>query len=53
MAQRPAHFFPAGLVATQFEALEAPVNEPGVLRLNALLSPALIAEQVVRWAATP
>ena len=26
VAQGPAHFFPAGLVATQFEALEPPLN---------------------------
>ena len=49
VAQRPTHFFPAGLVATQFEALEAPLNEPGVLRLDAQLSPETIAEGVVRW----
>ena len=49
VAQRPAHFFPAGLVATQFEALESPLNEPGVLRLDALVPPEAIAERVVRW----
>jgi gluconokinase len=42
-------FFPAGLVATQFEAFEAPLNEPGVLRLDALWTPEAIAERVVRW----
>jgi gluconokinase len=49
VAQRAAHFFPAGLVTTQFEALESPLNEPGVLRLDALLPPEAIAERVVRW----
>jgi gluconokinase len=49
VAQRPAHFFPAGLVATQFEALEAPLNEPGVLRLDALGTPDALAESAVRW----
>ena len=49
VAQRPAHFFPAGLVATQFEALEAPLHEPGVLRLDALLAPEAIAERVLQW----
>ncbi len=49
VAQRPAHFFPAGLVATQFEALEAPLDEPGVLRVDALWAPEAIAEAVVRW----
>lgn len=49
VAQRSAHFFPAGLVATQFDALESPLNEPGVLRLDALLPPEAIAERIVRW----
>jgi gluconokinase len=49
VANRPQHFFPAGLVATQFEALEAPVHEPGVLRLDALSAPEAIAEAVVQW----
>lgn len=49
VAQRPSHFFPAGLVATQFEALEAPTSEAGVLRLDALWAPEAIAERVVRW----
>lgn len=31
---RGAHFFPAGLVASQFDALEPPGNEPGVLTLD-------------------
>ena len=49
VAQRPSHFFPAGLVATQFEALEPPLDEPGVLRLDASQPPEAIAERVVRW----
>jgi len=49
VAQRSAHFFPAGLVATQFDALESPLGEPGVLRLDALLPPEALAEHVVRW----
>jgi gluconokinase len=49
VANRPDHFFPAGLVATQFETLEAPVDEPGVLRLDALQAPEAIAEEAVRW----
>jgi len=49
VAQRASHFFPAGLVATQFEALEPPLNEPGVLRLDALLAPETIADRVARW----
>lgn len=49
VAQRAEHFFPAGLVATQFDALEPPAGEPGVLRLDALLPPGEIAERVTRW----
>ena len=49
VAQRAAHFFPKGLVATQFEALESPLGEPGVLRVDALLPPEAIVERVVRW----
>ena len=49
VAQRAAHFFPKGLVATQFEALESPLGETGVLRLDALLPPEALAECVVRW----
>ena len=49
VAQRAAHFFPKGLVATQFEALEPPHGEPGVLRVDALLAPEAIAGHVVRW----
>ena len=49
VAQRPSHFFPAGLVATQFEALESPQGEAGVLRVDALLPPEAIADRVVHW----
>jgi gluconokinase len=49
VAGRESHFFPAGLVATQFEALEPPEDEPGVLRLDALQPPEVIVESVVRW----
>ena len=49
VAQRPSHFFPPGLVATQFEALQPPLGEAGVLRVDAQLPPDAIAERVVRW----
>jgi gluconokinase len=49
VGQRPSHFFPAGLVATQFDALEPPDGEPGVLRLDALQAPEALAERVVQW----
>jgi gluconokinase len=51
VAQRATHFFPAGLVATQFDALEPPLEEPGVLRLDALATPDLLVEQVADWMA--
>ena len=51
VAQRASHFFPAGLVATQFEALEPPLGEPGVMRVDALAAPSAIADSVVRWMA--
>lgn len=34
VAQRAGHFYPASLVASQFEALEDPFSEPGVLVLS-------------------
>lgn len=49
VAQRAAHFFPQGLVATQFETLEPPLHEPGVLRLDALAPPETIVGQVLAW----
>ena len=49
VAQRPTHFFPPSLVATQFDALEPPTNEAGVLRLDALQPPQQLAEQICRW----
>ena len=53
VGERAAHFFPAGLVATQFETLEPPLAEPGVLRLDALQPPEEIAASVARWVAGP
>ncbi len=49
VGQRAAHFFPAGLVETQFAALEPPLNEHGVLRVDALATPQAITQQVVGW----
>ena len=50
---RPDHLFPASLVASQFAALESPVGEPGVLRVDAALSPQLQLDAVIRWLASP
>jgi len=49
VARRSDHFFPAALVATQFQALEPPLHEPGVLRLDAMGSPEQLAEEAARW----
>lgn len=49
VAQRPDHFFPPSLVATQFDALEPPDGEAGVLRLDALLPPQALAERICAW----
>ena len=43
VASRPAHFFPASIVASQFEALESPIGERGVVVVDARLA---LAEQV-------
>jgi gluconokinase len=52
VAQRAAHFFPPQLVATQFAALEPPVDEAGVLRLDALQPADESAERVLHWLAS-
>jgi gluconokinase len=52
VAQRAEHFFPPGLVATQFRTLEPPLHEPGVLRVDALQPPQQIAESIVQWSTT-
>jgi gluconokinase len=35
VAQRSSHYFPAGLVASQFDALEPPTGEAGVVTVDA------------------
>jgi gluconokinase len=49
VAQRAEHFFPATLVATQFQALEPPLHEPAVLRLDATRPPEALADEAARW----
>ena len=49
VAARPKHLFPAALVASQFEALEPPENEPDVLRLEAAQPLPVLVEQAVDW----
>lgn len=51
VTQRSAHFFPAGLVETQFAVLEPPLHEPGVLRVDALRPLPELTDRVVQWMA--
>ena len=47
--QRPGHFYPPSLVASQFAALEEPSGEAGVLALAADAAPGPLARQTVAW----
>ena len=49
VGQRPAHFYPPHLVASQFEALQDPAGEPGVLTLCGDLPVEQLAAQAVAW----
>lgn len=51
VAARSAHLFPVSLVASQFEALEDPGMEPGVLTLNACQTLASLERDAVQWLA--
>jgi gluconokinase len=51
VARRPAHFYPPSLVASQFEALEDPSGEPGVLVIDATLPLAQVAACVLGYSA--
>ena len=53
VASRGAHFFSPTLVASQFEALEPPTGEAGVLRLDATGSPAALTEAAAAYALQP
>jgi gluconokinase len=46
---RGQHFFSPQLMQSQFETLEAPVNEPGVLRLDAGLPLENLVDRTVAW----
>lgn len=43
------HLFPASLVESQFAALESPVGEPGVLRVDATQTPERLRDSIVDW----
>src|SRR5829696_2379915 len=51
VAARGGHFYPPSLVASQFEALEDPRSEPGVLVLDAELPVEDLARRVAEWLA--
>lgn len=48
-ARRDSHFFSPALVDSQFDALESPVGEPGVLRVDALAPLAQLRTEVSAW----
>lgn len=49
VVNRVGHAFPASLVASQFEALETPLGESGVLGVDATAEVALLVDHVVAW----
>lgn len=49
VASRRAHFFPASVVGSQFEALESPLGEPGVVVVDARRAPAEQVGAVQDW----
>ena len=51
VARRADHFYPPSLVASQFEALQDPAKEPGVLQLDATAPVEELARAAVEWAA--
>ncbi|RZL92870.1 MAG: gluconokinase [Variovorax sp.] len=49
VAGRPAHMFPASLVANQFATLESPVGEAGVLAVEATAAQSDQVAQTLAW----
>ena len=49
VAQRAGHFYPPSLVASQFEALQDPSHEPGVLTLDGSVPLYQLAERAADW----
>lgn len=45
---RADHFYPPSLVASQFQALQDPAGEPGVIALDAMLSLPAVTGQALR-----
>jgi gluconokinase len=48
-ARADSHFFSTTLVDSQFSTLEPPLGEPGVLRLDAMATPAELQARVSAW----
>jgi gluconokinase len=48
-ARAGEHLFPPSLVNSQFAALESPLGEPGVLRIDATQALAPLSETVAHW----
>jgi gluconokinase len=53
VGQRAGHFYPPSLVASQFEALQNPSAEPGVLTLAGDAPLESLAHSAVQWLAGP
>ena len=49
VANRPGHFYPPSLVASQFETLQDPANEPNVLVLDGQMPLNALAEAATNW----
>jgi gluconokinase len=50
VASRGGHFYPPSLVASQFEALEDPAQEAGVLVVDGTLPLDVVTQRAVEWA---
>jgi gluconokinase len=48
-ARAAAHFFSPGLLDSQYDTLEPPTGEPGVLRVDALAPVPQLRQQIVGW----
>ncbi len=53
VAKRAGHFYPPSLVASQFEALQDPAGEPGVLVLDGAAPKPEVDARVLAWLTTP
>lgn len=52
VAARPSHLFPPSLVRSQFKALEPPLGEPDVVRVDATLSTPEQLDVTLTWLAS-